>query len=563
MYRCSPRRSLHRSSARVSRSLSHPHLQGPAMSASSASIHRLLTPYHYPLVIAMISLGSLVSAGCTRAYVNAEVERPERFHELMTSGSSGGPQERAEVSTHDLWWRSLSDPQLNALVEGIFSSNLQLKQSIERVKQMRAIAVQAGSQRWPTLSLDLGWSRTKQLNPFSRLSSGGTNPAGGAAAGMAPTSALPDSFTQDNFRASMAVSYEVDVWGRIGSLTEAAELDATASEADLKTMAITLSANLVDLYLQWIEAQYRLKILGDQARDDEAMLRVVTQRFQQGLSPQIEVLQQAQQRDRTSAQLPPLNAQISTLKRRIAALRGEYNLQNLQLPKRFPPLSELPKIELPAEVLARRPDIQAARARLSAADARVSAAVSARLPGLRLNASGGYQSFELEELFDDMIWSLAGNIITPLFQGGRLKAEQARAESTLRERLLTLRERYLVAYHEIEDALALERSAREQVTRTQAQRDSAIALFESAQRRYLQGVGDFLTTLNARQGLYVSQLAMVSAERSALSARVQLHRALGGGWTERLLKAPPEDHPQEQPDGSKETHDSADGSAGP
>ena len=99
---------------------------------------------------------------------------------------------------------------------------------------------------------------------------------------------LPSSFTQDNFRASLAVSYELDLWGRIGSLTEASELEALASEADLRSMAITLSASAADLYFQLIEAQGRLELLEGQLRDDEDALRVVLSRFQQGLAPQIE-----------------------------------------------------------------------------------------------------------------------------------------------------------------------------------------------------------------------------------------------------------------------------------
>ena len=474
--------------------------------------------------------------GCSRVKVNAKLDTPTEFQELKESSHSPSTTS-SHVSTDDPWWRSLDDPSLSELIEGMFSSNLQLAQARERVIQMRAVATQSGSQRWPSLSLDLGWSRTKQLNPFSRLSSGGGTAMSTAGMGP-PSSGLPSSFTQDNFRASLAVSYEVDVWGRIGSLTEAAERDAVASAADLKSMAITLSANAVDIYLQLIESQRRLAIIENQLQDDEDQLKIVINRFNQGLSPQIEVLQQTQQRDQTHAQIPPLRALLSTLMRRMAALRGEPRLaETFNVPDRLPKRPALPSLGLPASALESRPDIQAAYARLRAADARVSAAVSARLPALRLGTSAGYQSFEFNELFDNFIWNLTGNLITPLFQGGRLKAEQIREEAVLRERLLALRERFIIAYHEVENALSDEKNAAEQLLRIKAQLRSAEALFESAQRRYLTGVGDFLTTLTARKGLYVSQLASLSAERSALSARVQLHRALGGGWVDRLTEA--------------------------
>lgn len=490
--------------------------------------------------IQLISL-ILLSTGCSRIHVNPNVEMPKSY--LEQEGKRDQGPRSTVISIDDPWWRSLGDPALDHLIEGLFSQNLQLAQARERVIQMRAVARQAGSQRWPTLNLDMGWSRTKQLNPFSRLSSGsGTPMPPGSMDGQAggnSASPFPSSFTQDNFRASLAVSYELDVWGRIGSLTEAAEREAIASESDMYSMAITLSATIADVYFQVIETQARLTILESQLRDDEDQLEVVISRFNQGLSPHIEVLQQTQQRDRTHAQLPPVKALLSRLKRRIAALWGRSQLEDtFVFATQLPEALALPQVGLPASLLESRPDIRSAAARLSAADARVSAAVSARLPGLRFGTSVGYQSFQFDELFDDFIWSLTGNLITPLFQGGRLRAEQSRTEAALRESLLAMRERLLTAYHEVEDALSNERSLGEQLNRVEKQLSSAETLFESAHSRYLQGVGDFITTLTARQGLYASQLAALAAKRASLSARVQLHRALGGGWVHQLSDRP-------------------------
>jgi len=441
------------------------------------------------------------------------------------------------VTSDSPWWESFESQALNLLIAQLFNDNLQLLQARERVIQMRAVATQTGSQRWPSLNLELGWSRTKQLNPFSRISNTTNSGAPPGVMSPSPTSAFPDSFTQDNFRTSLAVSYEVDVWGRISSITEAAERDAIASEEDLKAIAVTLSATLADLWIQLIEVESRRKILDRQLADDEAQLQIVTSRFQQGISPHIEVLQQVQQRDRTRAQAPPLNAQKSSLERRIASLLGKTYLDRIILPDELPELPRFPDTGLPADVLTQRPDVRAAQARLTSADARVSAAVSARLPGLRIGSNGGYQSFEFEELFDDMIWGVSANLITPLFQGGQLRAEQLRTEAVLRERLLALRETVITAYHEVEDALSNERSTSEQLERIREQLGSARALFDSAQLRYLEGVGDFLTMLNARQGLYLAQLSSISAHRALLSSRVQLHRALAGSWVNHISRS--------------------------
>lgn len=476
-------------------------------------------PYRrYCLIILCLTLMS-----CSRVKVSSEVPTPQEFQEVLTQESSD-----EVVSPLQPWWVSLKSPALDEMMSKVFGHNLQLAQAKERIIQLREVAVQTGSQRWPSANLDLGWSRTKQLNPFSRVSSGPGGPSPAA-------SAFPSSFTQDNFRASIAVSYEVDIWGRISSLTEAAERDAIAAEEELKSLAITLSAMTVDTWLQLIEVEARYTIIGKQLSDDEAQLRVILHRFQQGLSPQIEVLQQTQQRDRTKTQLPNLQAQRQILRRQLAALQGEVVASSLTIPDHLPKLPALPKIGLPGDLLAQRPDIRAAQARLASADARVNAALSAKLPGLRLGVSGGYQSFEIDELFDDIIWSMTGSIITPLFQGGRLEAEQRRTEAVLREQLSALKEKVLTAIHEVENSISAERSATRQLKLTRDQLDSAQRLFDSAQNRYVSGVGDFLTTLTARQGLYSAELATLAAERSQLAARVQLHRSLGGSWPDLLL----------------------------
>jgi outer membrane protein, multidrug efflux system len=487
---------------------------------------------HCALFCVLISLG-----GCTRYRLSQPSQAPERFtehpfDEQAGADSSGAPLPTPPLEASEPWWVSFQDEQLNDVMRQLFDQNLQLKQAQERVTQMRAIASQMGSQRWPSLNLDLGWSRSKQLNPFARLSgsapsAGSTMMTGGAMAG----GGAPEDFTQDTFKASLSVSYEIDVWGRLGSQTEAAERDAIASEEDLTAMAITLSASAVDVWLQLIEQGARREVIRAQFHDDETQLALVVDRFNQGLAPHVEVLQQTQQRDRTRAQIPLVDARGAQLRRRLAALQGHALPRGLEIPKALPRLPRLPKLGLPMEVLFKRPDLRAAQARLTAADARVSAALSARLPALRLGASIGAQSFEASELLDQWVWSLSSNLLTPLFQAGRLKAEQTRQEAILRERVHALSERVIIAYHEVENAITLERQQRVQLDALDAQYTSANALFESAQDRYLEGVGDFFTVLTARQGLFSVTLSRLIAQRALLSYRVQLHRALGGRWS--------------------------------
>lgn len=493
------------------------------------------------LMSASLLSASLLSA-CARETAPTEVPVPApAFKEASTPAS--GPSVRAG----EPWWERFGDAGLTSLVGGLMLENLALAQARERVIQMRAVATQTGSQRWPQLSLDVGWARNKQLNQFALLNRSGSSSAaasgamggatGGAATPTAPTSTMPTSFTLDTYRASLAVSYEVDLWGRVGSLTEAAERDAVAAEQDLRGMAVTLSASAVDLWLQLVEMGGRARLLRAQIEDAEELLQLTAARFEEGLAPHLQVLQQAQQRDNLRAQLPLLEAQTSSMTRRLAALLGRSGV-SLSLPESLPSLPPLPALGLPGELLLARPDVKAAQARLAAADARVSAAVSARYPSLRLGGSVGLQAFEVEKLFDDFVWGLSAGLLTPLFDAGRLASAQEQQESVLRERGLALKERLITAYHEVEDALALEREQRAQLAVIDEVLEGAEALVDSSMERYLEGLGDFLSVLSARQGLYAAQLSRLSAARACLSSRVQLHRALAGDIEPPTPKTP-------------------------
>ena len=469
----------------------------------------------------LLSLGALASLGaCTRYHappVSPKVA--PRFTEAPTNA----PTVRLDAR----WWAPFGDEGLSALIDGLMKQNLALKQASQRVLQLRAVATQVGSQRWPSLNFEGSVSRNKQLNQFSRLPTASVSSMDGAP--TSPTNSMPTSFTLDSYRASLAVSYELDVWGRLGSLTEASERDAVAAEQDRNAMAVTLTASAAELWFQLAELKARDALLAQQLKADEELLSLTLARAEEGLAPHLQVLQQTQQRDRTRAQRPLLAAQEASLTRRLALLMGEVS-QPLTPNASLPDLPSLPELGVPAELLLRRPDVRAAQARLAAADARVSAAVSARLPSLRIGGNLGFQAFEPSELFDDYVWGLSSSLLAPIFQAGRLSAAQSQQEAALKERLFALQERLITAYHEVEDALSLEREQQRQLKALERVVQSGEELVESATSRYLEGLGDFLTVLNARQGLYAAQLALLSARRATLSSRVQLHRALGGAW---------------------------------
>ena len=200
----------------------------------------------------------------------------------------------------------------------------------------------------------------------------------------------------------------------------------------------------------------------------------------------------------------------------------------------LPPLPPLPDPGVPARLLERRPDLRAARLRVEAADERVGAAVADLLPTLRLSAEFGYQSFEISQLFDSFIGNLAAGLTAPLFDGGRRLAEIDRSDAVLFERLQQYGQAWITALQEVEDALAREREQKQLLSRLDEQIGLAEATLTRARESYLGGLADYLTVLTALQTVQTLERNRLAARGRLLSFRVQLHRALGGSWTDRI-----------------------------
>jgi multidrug efflux system outer membrane protein len=185
---------------------------------------------------------------------------------------------------------------------------------------------------------------------------------------------------------------------------------------------------------------------------------------------------------------------------------------------------------LPSSLLRRRPDVAEAEYQLAAADSSLVVARKNFLPQVRLSTALG-RSFSTAQVDPITIWSLGGSILAPLFEGGRLTAEAEKAGAQRDEAAFAYRGTVLTAFREVEDALASAKRYDEQLTLVKAQRDTLIETLRIATNRYREGYTTYLDQLDAQRGLLSAQLSVVQIRASALSSRVQLYQAMGGGWS--------------------------------
>ncbi|MGD8914653.1 MAG: TolC family protein, partial [Candidatus Thiodiazotropha sp.] len=196
----------------------------------------------------------------------------------------------------------------------------------------------------------------------------------------------------------------------------------------------------------------------------------------------------------------------------------------------LPTLGPLPATGVPAELLQRRPDLQAARLRIAAADARIAAAVAARYPRIDLSAALTSSSSS-GELFSDWLGNLAAQLVAPLFDGGQRSAEAQRARAAALEALNEYRQALLEALGEVEVALATEFGQRRYLASLENQLQQAAAVQRQERQRYFQGDSDYLSVLDALRSRQALERQQVTAKRQLLSDRINLVRALAGGWS--------------------------------
>ncbi|RZJ02314.1 MAG: efflux transporter outer membrane subunit, partial [Rubrivivax sp.] len=416
---------------------------------------------------------------------------------------AGGPVQRD-------WWRAFNSPQLISLIDESAIGSADLRIATQRVRQAEIAANVAGVSLLPSVSAGLGTSTSQSDSPGTSASSRrGTN-------------------------ASLSVSYEVDLWGRIAAGVQGAEASLAASRYDLDTARLTVTTAVASTYFQLLAAEARTAIARENLAIAERVLRVVQARNRNGVATPLEVSQQTTTVLTQRTALLPLEVQQRQLRSALALLLGRMP-QNaaLSVGEKLEQLS-VPQVApgLPSTLLARRPDLASAEAQLAASDANIAAARAALLPGISLSASGGVSTAALMSLANPAsTLSLGLSLSQSIFDNGR---QRLQVESTRVQRdvlIETYGRAARTAFKEVDDGLGnAERNARQEATQqevlVQAQRTLRLA-----ELRYREGAGDLLAVLDAQRTLFSAQDQLAQLRLARLSSSLDLFKALGGGWT--------------------------------
>ena len=425
----------------------------------------------------------------------------------------------SESAPSQRWWTTFHDQQLNDLVEEALTGNQTILSYWARLAQAQAQARKVGSERYPDLTGDADASYSKIRN----------DEGNGAR-----------TFELEHYSIGVFASYEVDLWGRVRSSVNSADLTALASREDLNAAAVTIAAEVTQRWIDIIAQQRQFSLLKEQLKANSTYLELIELRFRKSLASALDVMQQRQLVERVKAQIPLVELQEQILRNELAVLIGRLPLDAPVVNgKDMPVLDGLPAAGIPAQLLENRPDVRAAYYRLESADQQLVVARADRLPALRLTGSAAYNSEEMEKIFDNWLLNIAAGLTAPLLDGGRRKADVDIALFTVDEKLADYRQTVLKAVREVEDALIREVKIHEHIERTQQQLKAARSALEEAGSRYLNGLNDYLPVLTQLISVQNLELDLVDRQKDILTARISLYRAIGGTWSSSL--DPPDD----------------------
>jgi len=452
-----------------------------------------------PLLLALLAGCAALPAG--KPGLSATVSLPAQWR---VSTPAAAPSEIASN-----WWTQLGDAQLDRLVAQALAQNNDLQTAMARVREAQAQLASADAAQSPQLSASMGAQSGRSLG------------------------ALGPTHTR-SLQPGLQASWEPDVWGRLSQLEQAAGARLQASEADRDAVALNVAATTVQAYvgLRALQAQQAISQATVTAR--EQALQLARDQVRVGYISQLQQTQAQAELAAVQQQVEQLSGQIDKQRSTLYLLLGQAGGADVALDAPRIRLQDLPlpqvPASLPSQLLERRPDIARSAALLAASDHQLQAQRAAFLPQVSLSASVGSLMVNALNYNPLTVWSLGGSLLAPLFDAGRLRAQADAVTAQRDQAALAYRGAVLAAFADAENALTGTVRLARQTQFAIERRDVLQQSLGFAHDRYQAGYASYLEELDAQRNLYAAELEVVRLHQAELDNRVQLYKALGGGW---------------------------------
>ncbi len=414
-----------------------------------------------------------------------------------------------------LWWEQFRDPVMNDLISIASAENKDIRVAAARLEEFLGRYGATRSELFPQIGANAEGERLRST-------------------ALLWPNRLPAGFDpyHNSFQISINANWELDIWGRIRRLTEAARAQLFASEAFRRGTILTLVSSVASSYINLLILDRQLEIARVTAASRAETVRVFELRYEGGVISLLDLAQIQSQYETAVAAIPPLESSIGQTENALSVLLGRNPGPIL----RGRPLAQLalPAVSpgLPSELLARRPDLREAEENLIAANAQIGAARALYLPKISLTGLLGVASTQLSNMFIGPAHMAAFGVLTsvPIFTAGGIAGQVKQAEARQQQALVSYQQAILIAFKEVEDALIALQKAREQLLAQNRQVEATRTYLDMARLRYNEGYISFIEVLDSERSLFSIETIQAQTQGSVFTSLVDLYKALGGGW---------------------------------
>ena len=447
--------------------------------------------------------------------VNAQQTEKIQFASLPENWLENDALFQQVLPVDDQWWMVFEDATLDSLISLAVERNPSVLMAINRMDMAKANLGIARSAFYPTIDLNAGWTRQQSSGNM-----GTGNPQG----------------WNSNFQTSLDMSWQMDVFGNIRMKAKAQKENYAATREEYNAAMVSLCAQVAQTYFNLREMQQELDVLKRNAMSQEAVVKITEVRYNTGLVAKLDVAQAKSVYYSTLASIPSTESSIAQYMNTLAVLLGLYPqevVETLSVPRPLPDYMEPVGVEMPAQLLLRRPDVRAAERQVNAQASLLGAAKTDWFPSFFLNGSLGYSSQDLRDFTrkKSMTWSIAPSVKWTIFNGGErvnnIRLQRAQLDETINQFNNTV----LTAVQEVENAMNAYKNSIKQIVACREMVNQGKEAFDLSLDLYKQGLSPFQNVLDAQRSLLTYENSLVKAKGYSLICLVQMYQALGGGWS--------------------------------
>ena len=431
------------------------------------------------------------------------------------------------------WWSIFEDENLDSIMNVFLVNNYDLKIALLSLEASKSLAIINGSSMYPDLNFGMGngiFQQNTSGTPYEDITLHYHN----SETNETTTITIPTSSSSENHSLKFSSQWEIDLWGRMSSKNIAVNKDLESKQNDYDFIKFSLVSQAVKIYFNLVESNEQVNLAQSSVEAYGDIFNIVEERYNQGVRSSLDYRLALSNLLISKATLEQRKMILDNLKRQMETLMGKYPTGKLSISDNLSTLLPTIPSNLPSDIIENRPDIVSSYNKVESAEANLDNAVKMKLPSFSLTGSAGTSSSDLTKILngDYSVWNLGSNLILPLFQNGKLQANENLSRSLYEQTQIEYIHTVLKAFSEIENKLTISQMLENQLVALDDAYVQTKEAYQLAKDRYDKGLTDLITVLDSQKRMFDTKGQMISVRKELIENRIDLLVCLGGSFSE-------------------------------